>query len=144
MQSGTTYYQDGDVAVSDTQLTLGSTTYDLSNIATVSLIRPILNRTIGWITAAVGLIIGVAGYLVWGTFLSPMLGGLALLIAGLVVVATVRESYTVRMSPLAGQPVLIQFTNPVQAQKVVTAIGSVIAKRPSRQENPPLERELGA
>lgn len=117
--------------------------YALANLATVSLIRPVLSRTIGWIVAVVGLIILVAGYLVWGVLLTPIVAGAALLIAGLVVAFTVKESYTVRLNMKNGPPVLLQFADQAEAQRTVTAIGAAIDQQRGPDEHP-LEREVGA
>lgn len=117
--------------------------YNVADLATVSLVRPVLSRTLGWAVAVLGLIIGVAGYLIWGILLTPIVAGAALLIAGLVVAFTVRESYTVRLNMKNGAPVLLQFADPIEAQHTTTAIGAAIDQQRTADERP-LEREIGA
>lgn len=52
---------------------------------------------------AVGAVLLIAGYLVWGVFLMPMLAGLVLIIAGLELAAAVHRHYTVRLNQNDGQ-----------------------------------------
>ena len=117
--------------------------YDLSDIKTVSLIRPVLNRGIGWGVAIAGLIILVLGYVVWGTFLPPLLGGICLIIAGLVVAFIVKPSYTVRMARVQGEAVQISFPTEQSASDALTQIDKAIGQRRA-DDAAPLEQELGA
>lgn len=128
--------------VNGSQVMVAGSNYSLDDLSSVSLIRPILTRSLGWGVAVLGLVIGVLGYIVWGTFLTPMLAGVVLLIAGLVVAMTVREHYTVRINHNSGEPVLLKFQSAAEAQRTVTEIGNAIARH--RSTTQPLEREIGA
>ncbi|MBC8162436.1 MAG: hypothetical protein H7Z42_14595 [Roseiflexaceae bacterium] len=130
-------------ATSTDHISVNGTDYNLSDVKTVSLIRPVLNRGIGWGVAALGLVVLVLGYIVWQTLLPPMIGGVSLLIAGLVIALAVKPNYTVRMARAAGEPTLISFPTENSAREALVQIEAAVAKR--RPANAaPLERELGA
>ena len=93
--------------------------------------------------AIAGLIILVLGYVVWGTFLPPLLGGICLIIAGLVVAFIVKPSYTVRMARVQGEAVQISFPTEQSASDALTQIDKAIGQRRA-DDAAPLEQELGA
>lgn len=130
-------------ATSTNHISVSGTDYDLSDVQTVSLIRPVLNRGIGWGVAIAGLIILVLGYVVWGTLLPPMIGGISLLIAGLVVALVVKPSYTVRMARANGEATQISFPTQASAGDALAQIDKALGQRRAA-DAAPLERELGA
>lgn len=134
---------NGDTAVvSDRTIQVGNTSYDYADIATVSLVRPILSPLYGWVLAAVGLIVLLAGYFVWGVFLTPMLAGAVMLVAGVIIALMVRETYTVRLNPRSGEPVLLQFKDAAAAQRTVTKIGAALDQQRAPTEQV-ISREVG-
>lgn len=134
---------NGDTAVvSDRTVQVGNTSYDYADIATVSLVRPILLPLYGWVLAAVGLIVLLAGYFVWGVFLTPMLAGAVMLVAGVIIALMVRETYTVRLNPRSGEPVLLQFKDGAAAQRTVTKIGAALDQQRAPTEKV-ISREVG-
>lgn len=136
-----TVYNDRSTTVSDGAVMVNGQRYNIADVATVSMIRPILSKTLGWGVAVLGLIILVAGYIIWRTLLTPVVAGAAILIAGVVIALVVRESYTVRMTMKSGSPVMLQFANPTEAQHTVTAIGAALDQQRAADERP-LEREV--
>ena len=130
-------------ATSINHISVSGTDYDLSDVQTVSLIRPVLNPGIGWGVAILGLIILVLGYVVWGTLLPPMIGGISLLIAGLVVALVVKPSYTVRMARANGEATQISFPTQASAGDALVQIDKALGERRAA-DAAPLERELGA
>ena len=134
---------DGSSAVlSERTIQVGNETFDYADFSTVSFIRPILSPLIGWVVAVIGLIILVAGYIVWHVFLTPMLAGAVLLIAGIIVALMVRETYTVRLNRRTGEPLLLQFKDAATAQRTVTRIGAALSQRRSSEETV-ISREAG-
>ena len=123
-------------------VTAGGQTYPFSSIKTVSLIRPILTKGMGVGLAIVGAIILVLGYIIWGTFLTPMLAGLVMIIVGVTIAASVRQTYTVRLNRSSGDPALIQLTDQTAAQHAVTTIGAALAQQRTGPE-PLQSHELG-
>lgn len=133
----TTLYRSGDTIVTDRQVRLGEASYPLSDIQTVSIVRPILKRSYGVIALAVGVVLTIVGYVVWnGVLLSPMVGGIALIIAGLALLATVRERYMLRLNGAGGNIAELSVADGGEAQRLAAAIAE-------RKAPPLLEREVG-
>ncbi len=123
-------YRSGSTVITDTRADISGHSYDLSNVAGVSLVTPNIPRWLGGVLIAVGVIVMIAGYVVWqGVFLTPMLGGGVLLIAGAAVYALVRERYTVTITDKGGRQQQVQFTDGHQAQQLVAAISGAIRNR---------------
>lgn len=122
-------YRNGSTVVTDTSANISGQTYDLHGVAAVSMVPPTLRRWMGGVLLAIGLIILVAGYVVWsGVFLTPMLGGVVLIIVGAALYALAREHYTVTITRHDGQQTRLQVPDASQAQQLVEAISNVIRK----------------
>ena len=133
----TVLYQDGQVVVTNRRVRLGERSYALSDVRSVALIRPILKRSYGWIALIVGIILMIVGYVVWnGVLLSPMVGGVALILAGVVLLVAVRERYIVRFNEPSGGVVELPLADGTQADRVVSALSQ--STQPS-----PRERAVG-
>lgn len=118
-------YQNAQVVVTDRQVRLGERAYPLSDVGSVAVIRPILKRSYGMIALIVGVILTIVGYIVWnGVLLSPMVGGIALIVAGAVLLAVVRERYIVRFSPKEGGIVELPIADGAQANRVVRTLSA--------------------
>ncbi|KPV50405.1 hypothetical protein SE17_27140 [Kouleothrix aurantiaca] len=115
-------YENGSDRVTSSQAIIGGKTYELSDIDTVSVVAPVLRREYGYGLAIVGLVLLVAGYLVWGTFLTPMFVGVVLIIAGLAIALVVRKSYTVHLNHRDKQTTTIHFPRRAQAEQLVHAL----------------------
>ncbi|HEU4326585.1 MAG TPA: DUF6232 family protein [Roseiflexaceae bacterium] len=123
-------YRSGNTVVTDTRANVSGQSYDLSNVAGVSLVTPNIPRWLGGVLIAVGVILLIVGYIVWeGVFLTPMLGGGVLIIAGAAVYALVRERYTVTITDKDGGQQQVQFTDGRQAQQLVEAISGAIRNK---------------
>lgn len=122
-------YRNGNDVVTGTRATLGGQTIDLADINTVSLIPPILRPEYGYGLAALGLVIGVVGYLVWGVFLTPVLAGVVLVIVGLALAFAVKTSYTVRLNRTNGQTTMVNFSDRSRAEQVVAALSRALSNK---------------
>lgn len=126
--NNTVLYHSGNDRVTSTQATVGGKTYDLADIDTVSLVAPVLRREYGYGLAVVGLILLIAGYLVWGVFLTPMLVGGVLIIAGLAIALAVQKSYTVHMTHRDKHVTTLQFPQRSQAEQFVRALNQAVKR----------------
>lgn len=126
--NNTILYRNGSDRVTSTQATIGGKTYDLADIDTVSLVAPVLRREYGYGLAVLGLILLVAGYIVWGVFLTPMLVGGVLIIAGIAIALTVQKSYTLHLTHRDKHVTTLQFPERSQAEQLVRALNQA-AKR---------------
>ena len=118
----TVLYQNGDDRITTSQATIGGKTYDLTDINSVSLVRPVLRPEYGYVLAVAGLVLLIAGYLVWGVFLTPMLAGGILLIAGIAMALTTKKSYTVHLNHRNQQATTLQFPARAEAEQFVRAL----------------------
>lgn len=119
-------YDHGRERITSTQMTVNGTTYNLADIATASIIAPTLRREYGYVLAAIGIVLLVVGYLVWGAFLTPMLAGAALLIVGIAIAVTVHKSYTVLLKHRDAQLTKVQFAERAQAEQYLRALNQAI------------------
>lgn len=119
-------YQHGDDHITGTQAIVNGNTYNLAEIATASIIAPVLRPEYGYGLAAVGLVLLVAGYLMWGAFLTPMLAGAVLLIAGIAIALIVRKTYTVLLKHRDAQLTKLPFSSRAQAEQFMKALNQAI------------------
>lgn len=119
-------YDHGNDRITSTQAIVNGTTYNLSDITTASIVAPVLRREYGYVLVAIGILLLVVGYLVWGAFLTPMLAGAVLLIAGIAIAITVRKNYTVLLRHRDTQLTKLQFAERVQAEKFMQALNQAI------------------
>lgn len=125
----TVLYQGGNATVTNRRVTLDNREYPLSGMRAVSVLRPIVRRAYGVVALVLGVLLTIVGYIVWdGVLLSPMVGGLALIVAGLAIVATARERYTVRLHEQNGSVVTLDMPDGDQTRQVVDAINSALQR----------------
>lgn len=121
-------YRNGADVITARRAVIGGQSFDLEDIETVSLTNPVLNRTYGFVAIGVGIIIATLGYFVWeAVFLTPMLGGLSLIVVGVVLAFAVRPHYTVRLNRSDGTLTRLQFPNRAQAEQVLQAVRKAAA-----------------
>jgi hypothetical protein len=119
-------YDHGSNRITSTQAIVDGKTYNLSDIATASILAPVLRREYGYVLAAIGMVLLVVGYLVWGAFLTPMLAGAVLLIAGIAIAIVVRKSYIVLLKHRNAQLTKLQFPERAQAEQFMQALNQAI------------------
>jgi hypothetical protein len=108
------------VAGGNQKITVEGQSVDLHNVQQVSLQPPILRREYGYVAIGLGLLLAVIGYIVWqGVFLTPMLGGITLIVVGAVLLWKVQTAYTVRLLRKDGQHTLLQFPDMNTARRAL-------------------------
>ncbi len=120
-------YRDGNDLITDTHATLQGQTFDMNDIQSVSVVAPVMRRVYGYAAIGIGLLLLIVGYLVWGTFLTPMLVGAVLIVVGICIALIVREAYTVRVNAHNGHVTAIPFAKRTQSDQVVAALSKVLA-----------------
>jgi uncharacterized protein YjeT (DUF2065 family) len=127
---GRAVYQSGNDRITDREAVLQGKSYDLGAIDSVSLIPPIMNRSYGFVSIGIGAVITILGYFVWqGIFLTPMLAGIALMIAGIVIVAMVKPHATVRINHTNGSTAELRFPTRAEAEQIVDALSLALQRR---------------
>lgn len=122
-------YQDGNDLITETRAVLAGQAFDLADISSVSLTPPVLRQEYGYISIGLGLLLALVGYLVWGVFLTPMLVGVVLVIAGVALLTVVRQSYIVSLNRTNGQAATILFPDRARAERVVAALSGALSRR---------------
>lgn len=123
----TVLYRGTNATVTNRRVQIGQREYPLSGVQNVSVIRPLVRRSYGLIALAVGVLLVVVGYIAWnGVLLSPMVGGIALILVGLAIYAIARENYTVRLHEVNGEVVALDLSGEQQAQEIAAAINSAV------------------
>ncbi|GEM_PF-4659145 len=118
-----------NILVTEDKVIAEDRTYNTSDIDAVALDPPILRRSYGIALLALGIVITIAGYLVWqGLLLTPLIGGIALIIAGIVLMVTVRTRYTIRMKHKDGQTAMLHLSDPTQAEHTANAIDTALSR----------------
>lgn len=120
-------YQNGTDVITATRASLGGKTYDLAGIKSVSLVAPTLRPEYGYGLVGLGVILLLAGYFVWGVFLTPMLAGVVLVIVGIALAVMVHPTYTVNLNNANGQASSVAFTDRGQAQRAVAALSKALS-----------------
>src|SRR4029078_3099983 len=99
----TTVYQSGAAVAPNRQVRVGERSYPLSSFRAVTVVPPVLKRSYGVIALVVGIVLLIVGYIVCnGVLLSTMIGVIALVIAGVAIMATAHERYMVRLHGASG------------------------------------------
>lgn len=129
MTSVRTVYHEGNDTITDTHATLQGQTFDMAEVQSVSVVAPVLRRVYGYAAIGIGLLLLIVGYLVWGTFLTPMLVGAVLIVVGVCIALIVREAYTVRVNARNGHVTAIPFPRRTQSDQVVAALSEVLARK---------------
>lgn len=120
-------YHAGGATVTSQHVTYGQQTVPLSSIQTVSIIPPVLKRWYGSVALAIGVVLLIVGYIVWnGVLLSPMIGGIALVIAGVAILFTARNRYAVRLNGASSNLATLELADETQAHELASAINTAI------------------
>lgn len=122
-------YRNGNDLVTETRASLGGQSIDLADVNNVSVVPPILRREYGYGLIALGFVIGLLGYIVWRTFLTPVFAGVVLIVVGLALTFAVKASYTVRLNRTNGQTTMVNFPDRSRAEQVVAALSRALSSR---------------
>lgn len=112
-----------------TQVVIEGQAIDLHGVTQASYQPPILRREYGYVAIGLGILLMIVGYLVWqGIFLTPMLGGTALVIVGAVLLWRVQTSYTLRLLRNDGEALLVQFADSRTALRALAQVQAALAQ----------------
>jgi hypothetical protein len=123
----TTYYQDGQVTISNARAVLGAKTYAMTNITSVTMGEKPANRALG----AVLVLAGGAGLCVGGAGDSSgaLIVGVLLVIAGIALAILAKPSYIVKIGSAGGESDALIAPDKEYIQKIVNAVNEAIIKR---------------
>ena len=125
----TVLYRDGNDTITATSASLGGKTYDLAGIKSVSLVAPVLRPEYGYGLAGLGVVLLLAGYFVWGVFLTPMLAGVVLIVGGIALATIVRPTYTLNLNATNGQASSVSFASRARAEQAVAALSKALSSK---------------
>lgn len=123
----TTYYQSGDITITNTRAIIGPQTYSMPNVTSVSVLDIQPNRTGGIILALLGLLFAAVGWVGDGGFFL-WLGVLGLAI-GIIIIASLRTKYAVHIGSASGESNALISPNKEHIHPIVEAINKAIAER---------------
>ena len=117
-----TLYQQGNNRITGSQVLFDGNRYNLADITSASLVGPTLKPEYGYLMTAIGIVLLIAGYLIWGVFLTPMLAGVVLIVAGIALAMLVRRNFTVHLNQGEQQIAALAFPTRAQAEQFLSAI----------------------
>jgi hypothetical protein len=115
-------YSGHGVTVTESHAIVEGRTYSFRDTHSASLDASAGWQPYGWAALLLGIGLAVAGYLAWGTLLPPILGGFALAIAGIAVLAMSPKRYAVKIRSHAGDVVTIPVTSRESAHEIIAAV----------------------
>jgi hypothetical protein len=122
-------YQQGAATVTNQQVSYKQQIVPLDSIQSVSIVPPVLKRWYGSVALAIGVVLLIVGYIVWnGVLLSPMIGGIALVIAGVAILLTAHNRYVVRLNGASSNLATLEIADEMQARELANAISMAIKR----------------
>ena len=121
------YSDERGVRITDTRLIVGSTTYAMANITSVSRTRKPANRVPGIVLAILGLVILAITSQLGSS--EGVIFGVILLGLGILIAAIVKATYIARIGSASGETDAISSKDKQYIQAVVTAMNEAIIKR---------------
>ena len=125
----TTYFQEGNITITNARAVLGEKTYAMSNVTSVSMGTIPPNRS-------TPIIIGLVGFALGGCGLASETRSWALIIIGLVAVAvaaliffTAKERYIVKIGSASGEANALSSIRRDYIEKIVKAMNDAIIRR---------------
>lgn len=126
----TIYYQDESIIVTNTRAVLGTKTYAMANITSVSMGVIPANRVPGIVLALIGLAIaGCACSVVGKDAASVIVFGLIVLGLGIAIAAAPKTRYVVKIGSASGEANALVSKDKEYIQKIVNAVNEAIIKR---------------
>lgn len=126
-----TYYQDQHVAITNTRARLGSKTYTMANITSVSMGELPPNRTPAWIVMIVGVLIGgcVATQQESGAMVGGIVLGLLIVGVGIAIAVSAKPRYVVRIGSASGEANALMSPDRKHIEEIVAAMNKAIVER---------------
>ena len=135
-QGDPTYYSDGKgVRITATRLIIGSKTYAMANIVSVSSEAVPAKRTRGYIMAFIGLAILIIWAAFNGSLHNPfwnrygLPAAAVLLVTGIIAGATARQTYCLKLTSAAGEETPIASTDSEYISQVAVAVNDALIRR---------------
>jgi uncharacterized membrane protein YdbT with pleckstrin-like domain len=115
-------YDGKNVRITDGSIETNGQSIPLSDVAAVTVAHRWINPTVGYVALAVGVALALIGYLVWGTLLTPVIAGLILAVAGIVLINLARTGDVVRLTTSDGSRTEVPVGNRAEARRVAEMI----------------------
>jgi hypothetical protein len=125
----TKYFEDEEVAITNTRANLGGDNYQMKNITAVSMVENRTARRWWFLLALAGLIIGVVFLIFYRYVTFSVYLAMLLCIVGLVMALTRKKQYCVRIASSGVETNALQSTDRAYVQKIVDAINQAIANK---------------
>jgi hypothetical protein len=125
----TTYYQDGSITVTNARAVLGSKTYAMANITSVSMGEIPANRTAGIVIAVIGLAILACSSSGGSDGAGGIIGGLLVAGFGGFLAYIAKTQYVVKIGSASGESNALTANDREHIQKIVNSINEAIIKR---------------
>ena len=126
----TTYYQDGSIMVTNARAVLGSKTYAMANITSVSMGEIPANRTAGIVIVVIGLaILACSASAGSNSSAGGIIGGLVVAGFGAFLAYAAKTQYIVKVGSASGESNALTSNNREYIQKIVNSINEAIIKR---------------
>jgi len=125
----TIYYQDGSITVTNARAVLGSKTYAMANITSVSMGEIPANRTPGILVAVIGLAILACSASAGSDGAGGIIGGLVVAGFGAFLAYAAKTQYVVKIGSASGESNALTSKDREHIQKIVNAINEAIIKR---------------
>lgn len=120
-------YTGANVRITGGRIEANGQTLPLSDVADVTVAHRWINPIVGYVTLAVGVGLAVIGYLVWGTLLTPVIAGLIIAVAGVVLINLARTGDVVRLTTHDGSQTELPVGNRREARRLADAIANMRA-----------------
>lgn len=125
----TTYFQEGNVLITNIRAVLGTTTYPVANITSVSVGTIPPNRMIGVIIAIVGGLMAACSFGGGRNMLGGIIVGLIILAIGILIAVLQKTRYVVKIGSAGAEKDGLVSTDQAYIQRVVEAMNQAIIKR---------------
>lgn len=122
-----TYHKDKRVTVTSARAIIDDSTYPMRNIASVSSRKIEPNNTGAMIAILIGLLIGMCAFV--GESWAFILAGGTVIFVGVLVAATNKTKYAVRIGTSSGETNALTSINKAYIEKIVEAINTAIIER---------------
>ena len=123
----TFYSDDRGVRITNTRAIVGTTTYAMANITSVSMSEKPANRKLGIVVAILGLIILAITYQLGSS--GGVIFGVILLGLGILIAAIVKPTYTVRIGSASGEADAVSSNDKKYIQAIVRAMNEAFIER---------------
>ena len=123
------YYQDSNITITNAHAILGSKTYAMANITSVSMGTVAANRTAGISISLFGFIVFLCSLMGRNVFLVGVLGAVIFIGLGIYLAYSAKPQYTVIIGSSSGESNALSAHDSEYIQRIVNSINEAIVKR---------------